>query len=507
MTVFTRLYLMILLILLSTALGLTVLVDQVNRYRFAHYVEGHQQSLQTIIDYNQLFIPDERQADWIDIISRLTGTSWTVQETYRPPYSELNWWSRSAQLGVILNNETAIQAQLTDWNELVIGMGFLMTNALSLRPANARSDTLANMSRDSGLITLPMSLENEQLGFLQQRQLNQGQAVLVPASGGASGATLYIPMGQGNALRIRSIATFEWITPYGLMLLTLLGLTTVALFIYMALKPLKARFRSMTRAVDAIKTGKQSRVPEVPADELGTLGAHINRMADDLLDSAQRNRALNQSVSHDLKTPVAQLMFALELLNPTKEQAAVVSSMHRSVQGMSQLIDELLTYHRLSAKQSAGRRHEVNLSELLSDLQQECLAAHPDRDIELRYPAQGVELETDPLLLKRLLQNLLDNACKFGKQRIRLEVSPESNRISLLIDDDGPGIPQPERTRVFQPFYQLDPTREGGHGGHGLGLAICREICDSLNVKLTIEDSELGGCRIRLLLPPLHTQT
>lgn len=506
MTVFTRLYLMILLILLCSAVGLAVLVDQVNRYRFAHYVEGHQQSLQTIIEYNQLFIPDERQADWINIISRLTGADWTVQDEPTPNFSRLNWWSQSAQLGVMLNNETTIQAELTDWNELVIGLGFLMTNALSLRPANARSDTLANMSRDSGLITLPVRLDNEPLGFLQQRQLNQGQAVLVPTSGRVSGAALYIPMGQGNALRIGSIATFEWITPYGLVLLTLLGLTVVALLIYLALKPLKARFAGMTQAVDDIKAGKQNRVPELPADELGTLGAHINRMADDLLESAQHNRALNQSVSHDLKTPVAQLMFALELLGPTKEQADVVSSMRRSVAGMSQLIDELLAYHRLSASQADIRRDRVKLAELLLDLQQEYSMAYSGIEIEVTGAPENPTLETDPLLLKRLLQNLLDNACRFGQQKVNVAATTEPGQICLLIDDDGPGIPEPERRAVFQPFYQLDPSR-GEHGGHGLGLAICREICTSLNGKLSIEDADLGGCRFRLYLPLLHTQT
>ncbi|GGX50480.1 sensor histidine kinase [Saccharospirillum salsuginis] len=505
-SLFTRVYLNLLLTLALTATGVWLVLDQVNRYRFNEFVEYRIAALQPALDRNGSVVAPERLNDWTTILSRLTGTEWGLANNSEPTgITEARWWSERAGITLPLNDGSRlITASIADWDELLIGTGYLVVNALSLADVDDRDELLARLSERSGIAIQPVGLAEEPLGFLQQRQLQQGQAVIVNQSAGltAPGQTLYIPMGQGNALKLGPVHRFEWITPLGLLLLA--GATLIALgaLIYLTLTPLRRRLVRMTRAVDAIEhTPDSVDVPDQPRDELGTMGQHINNMAARLVDYGRRNKALNQAVSHDLKTPLAQFKFALAMLKPEDRQRYVTDKMDQAVTEMETLVEELLLFHSLSDTDT-DQQARSDLTALLPSVI-ETLEPRDAVSWDCRLPNTAVWLKGEERLLRRLFLNILSNALKYADHQVRLTLDRmPDERIRLRVDDDGPGIPAGERERVLEPFYRLDRSREGPIRGHGLGLAISRDILELLGGAMVLDDSDLGGCRVTLLLAP-----
>lgn len=505
LSLFSRIYLTVLLTLVLTTAGVILVLDQVNRHRFAGFAQERTDSLQALVALNWELTLDDRLTDWLAILSRLTGTSWQLSQAGEPSISS-QWWSEQAEVVLPLGGESGqlIQARISNWDELLTGTGYLMINALSLVPASERDQRLAELVDITGLPAQPVHTDGEPLGFLQRRQLEQGQAVIRTAGSPLvqSQRSLYIPMGQGNALKLGPVVQFAWLTPFGFMLLIALILPAIGGMIYLSLTPIKRRMGRMTRAVDAIQdTPGQVAVPEKPADELGKMGHHINRMAASLVDFGRRNKELNQAVSHDLKTPLAQLKFALELLKPSDQQAFMVGRMHQSIADMESLIDELLLYHSLSNDTSSTNDDTTDLARMLSDLVDN-LETPSGMSLDTEIPQSPGWVRGEARLLRRLLSNLVGNALKYGRNKVKISLtSRDDDCFRLLVEDDGPGVPEAAREHVFEPFYRLDKSRESGVRGHGLGLSISRDITRLLGGSLSLGDAEAGGCRVTLLLP------
>lgn len=511
-SLFTRIYLTLLLTLVLTAVGVVLVLDQINRYRFTGFTEERLQAFATLIEINSNAVPEARLTDWFAILSRLSGADWHAATTDQEPSLDSQWWSEGARVILPTGQDSMplIEAQVTDWDELLIGTGFLMVNALSLVPSAERSQRLQTLVADSGLAATPVSISRDSLGFLQQRQLEQGQAVITSQNRSLSAPQqhVYIPMGQGNALKLGPVDSFIWLTPVGLLVLIGLVLPAIAVVIYVALAPLKRRMSRIIRAVDAIEhTPSSVAVPEYPADELGTMGQHINRMAARLVRFAQRNRDINQAVSHDLKTPLAQFKFALELLKPETRQAYAVGKMQQSVTEMETLIQELLLYHSLAEKPSGDKHQQTDLTSLIPSVFD--TLPNPDNlDCKVDLGAGPLIVRGEERLLRRLLSNLVANALNYGNRQVTLTARSASlQRVQIIIEDDGPGIPDTERERVFEPFYRLDRTREAGLRGHGLGLAISRDIVMNLDGTIEIVAGTGGGCRVVLYLPKVDLQS
>jgi signal transduction histidine kinase len=513
LSLFTRIYLIVLLTLIMTALTVVFAMHQVNKHRFTNFTEHRKQALAALININSEAVTDDRLSNWLAIVSRLTGTDWRLVPVDQDEQNS-QWWTERATITVVTGRPSIqlIEAQVTDWDELLVGTGFLMVNALSLVPALERDQHLESLETATGISATPVAIDAEPLGFLQQRQLAQGQAVITSQNQAlmTPQQCIYVPMGQGNALRLGPVEPFTWLTPLGLLLVTGLVLSAVGAIIYGALLPLKRRISRMILAVDAIQhTPSSVAVPEQPADELGTMGLHINRMAAGLVRLAQRNRDVNQAVSHDLKTPLAQLKFALELLKPERQQAYVVEKMNQSISDMEMLVDELLLYQSLAEPLIGSKLKNIDLTALVP-LVIDSLVCPGDLEYAVDLPPAPLYIAGEERLVRRLLGNLLSNACHYGNSTVNLTArKTESGEVLVTIEDDGPGIPDADKQRVFEPFYRLDRTREADIKGHGLGLAISLDIVINMGGEIAIEDCNGGGCRVLITFPPpaLHSQT
>jgi signal transduction histidine kinase len=207
-----------------------------------------------------------------------------------------------------------------------------------------------------------------------------------------------------------------------------------------------------------------------------------------LIDNRTR---LLAAISHDLRTPLTLLRLRAESVENAQEREKMLST----ITEMDAMIGAAL---QLARDQNAGEpRRSTDLGALLQSVVDDMRDAGFPVCLK---PAEPVILPCQPAALKRAIRNLLDNAVKHGKSGT-VAVRRASQAIEIVIDDEGPGIPQEELTRVLEPFYRLDKSRSRDTGGVGLGLAIAQSIVETHGGSLTLSNRPEGGLRATIALP------
>jgi signal transduction histidine kinase len=220
-------------------------------------------------------------------------------------------------------------------------------------------------------------------------------------------------------------------------------------------------------------------------------------MADRMQRLIHSHRELTGAVSHELRTPIARLRFRVDMLaeplNDTDRERHL-SAMRKDILELEELVSESLSYSRLDRERPELVLETVRLDDwlrdLLVELEEELLAVkvslQSDRGAER-------EVELDSRLMGRAVKNLLRNAHRHAANRICLSAYCEEGEAGIRVEDDGTGVPEQERERIFAPFARLDAARDRESGGVGLGLAIVSQIARWHGGKVWVEDSDLGG--------------
>lgn len=242
------------------------------------------------------------------------------------------------------------------------------------------------------------------------------------------------------------------------------------------------------------------------SSNIGSLAHVFDTMAGDIERLLNQQRDLLNAVSHELRTPLTRLDFGLALalsddLPPASRER--LQGLVAHIRELDELVLELLSYSRLQNPELLPERVEVALDEFIDSILgsvDEDLAA-PDVVIDVLLHGTLERFVLDPRLTARALQNLLRNAMRYCEKRIQVGVLVGVQGCEIWVDDDGIGIPDSERERVFEPFYRLDRSRDRATGGFGLGLAISRRALQAQGGTLTAQASPLGGARLRLWLP------
>nr|WP_314639205.1 ATP-binding protein [uncultured Pseudomonas sp.] len=239
---------------------------------------------------------------------------------------------------------------------------------------------------------------------------------------------------------------------------------------------------------------------------IGSLATVFDTMAGDIENLLNQQRDLLNAVSHELRTPLTRLDFGLALALSDDLPAASrerLLGLVAHIRELDELVLELLSYSRLQNPARLPEQVEVSLDEfidsILGSVDEELES--PDIVIDVLLHGQLERFVLDPRLTARALQNLLRNAMRYCEKRIQIGVKVCPKGCEIWVDDDGIGIPDDERERIFEPFYRLDRSRDRATGGFGLGLAISRRALEAQGGTLTVEPSPLGGARFRLWLP------
>jgi signal transduction histidine kinase len=278
---------------------------------------------------------------------------------------------------------------------------------------------------------------------------------------------------------------------------------TVWLIVGRALRPVEHIRRAVTEITSA---DLSRRVPQPgTADEIGHLAGTMNDMLDRLDDAARRQRRFVADASHELRTPLAAIRTTLDvgLAYPDKAPWPVIAERARQQSArLEQLIEQLLLLAKADERELSRRREAVDLAAILRDTMAQ-LPAHK-AEIDVRAGI-GLTVIGDRGHLERLFRNLIDNALRYASSRVAITATADGGLARIEIDDDGPGIPAADRSRVFDRFVRLDSSRERSTGTTGLGLAIAREIAIAHDGDITLLERPGGGTRAVVTLPLRHS--
>ncbi len=239
-------------------------------------------------------------------------------------------------------------------------------------------------------------------------------------------------------------------------------------------------------------------------DELGDVGRAFDDMADRTSTVLQTQRQLMGDVSHELRTPLARIRVALELVVEDPIAAKdVLTDVSGDLDEIDQLIEDILTTARLDGDHAKINRTTTVISELADRASSRFAKLHPKRALERAASGDDATIECDPLLLRRAIDNLLDNAVKYSEAGtpVTIAIQPNGTRVAFEIVDRGIGMSPDELDHAFTPFWRADASRTRKTGGVGLGLALARRIARAHGGDVTLTSAPGKGTTARLELP------
>lgn len=275
------------------------------------------------------------------------------------------------------------------------------------------------------------------------------------------------------------------------------AVTVVLLFVWYLLlsQPMIRYIEALSRATNEVAQGKYDvTLPPRGADELGILGQNLTAMAEQVKLSLVRERQANQAryelitaVSHDLRTPLTSVLGYLQLIDEDRYRDEVelryyVDMAYEKSKQLKRLIDQLFEFTRTSHGGIVLRPVAINPAELLEQVAEEFVPALREADMEyrLRLPEERATIHADPDLLVRVLENLISNAIRYGREgkvvELELEVRRAERAALLRVANRGSPIPAHQLEHIFDSFYRGERSRSGRTGGAGLGLAIVKNI-------------------------------
>lgn len=283
-------------------------------------------------------------------------------------------------------------------------------------------------------------------------------------------------------------------------MLGLVGLA-VALGAYPVMRRLTLRLEALQRGVERWGAGDLSaRINTEGHDEVAFLARRFNHAAERIETLMESHKSLLANASHELRSPLARIRMGLELIG-TDIASPQRMEISRSITELDQLIDEILLASRLDTKQADAEPFEtLDLTGLAAE---ECARVHADLSAELPG-GHSLVVQGSPRLLRRLIRNLLENARRYGRGEISLElahIQASGKPVAVIrVLDRGPGVPADKRERIFEPFYRL-PGASEREGGVGLGLSLVKSISERHGGTVRCEDRPGGGAAFIVELP------
>lgn len=296
------------------------------------------------------------------------------------------------------------------------------------------------------------------------------------------------------------------------------GLLTVLLLLsFVFARNLAVPLKQLSEAARRFGSGDlRARTGFTRGDQLGDVGRAFDEMAERITTLINANRALMGAVSHELRTPIARIRVAVDLAEEDPPAAhELLAGVSVDLAELERLIDDTLTMTRLEAASGTPPLHVEPLipGQLADRAREGWHQRHGDRTLTIDIAADLPTVTGDPVLLRRALDNLLDNAAKYAPADTAIELRVESqNRdgdqpaICFSVIDSGPGMTEEELTQAFTPFWRSDDSRNRHTGGVGLGLPLARQLAYAHGGDIALTSAPGQGVCATLRIPLTQTR-
>lgn len=343
---------------------------------------------------------------------------------------------------------------------------------------------------DMLLVPMPLARRPRDYVFLG------GTAFLGGAAQGRLVIGLRLPEGQWLNVTMLLPSPRPWHS--GTFLAAFLTMTgAAALLTLWAVRRLTAPVATLAEAAEALgRDVNAAPLPEIGPTEIATAAAAFNTMAARIRRFVQDRTFMLTAIGHDLRTPITRLKLRAEFMEDDEQREKMLADLDQ----LEAMVAATLAFGRdVTTDERATRVDLVALARTVLD---ETADAHPEAEPRLSYSGpDSLAVRARPLAMKRALTNLVLNALTYGGC-VRVQIAPpQAGLVSLIVEDDGPGIPEDEIERLFQPFQRGDTSRSSETGGVGLGLPIVRNIMRAHGGDITLQNRPERGLRARLTLP------
>jgi len=285
--------------------------------------------------------------------------------------------------------------------------------------------------------------------------------------------------------------------------LPVLFYASILLIVGLWLRPLLRDLRILTEASRKFATDYREPLDTASrTTQLTSLATNLDDMSAKVSQLIQSQKEMTAALSHEMRTPLARVRFAAAVLEGEVDEhlRGQLRAVNADVQQIDDLISDMLDYARLD---HPGLRMNCQVIPLAPWLRQVIALCPPHEKVVSTVQQDGIETAwMEPRLMELALSNLLANALRYARQRVMIIVMREQNVYRLVVEDDGEGIPEVDRTAIFRAFTRLDDSRNRDTGGFGLGLAIVARIAALHRGRVVAETSaSLGGAKLALEWP------
>lgn len=306
--------------------------------------------------------------------------------------------------------------------------------------------------------------------------------------------------------------------PRGIGSTVALVLVVVGVASWLVARSVSAPLGAITAATRAFGRGELgARVALKRRDELGEVSRAFDEMADRVEIALHAERELLANVSHELRTPLQRIRIAIDLASEGNAETAreSLAEIAEDLAELERIVDDVLTAARLSiAKGGMGagappiRREEVALLDLVEKAAARFRSAHPDRELVTAFADDLAIVEVDPVLFRRAVDNLLQNASRYSEapSPVSLSARVAEGGVRIEVEDRGIGMSDADVARAFEPFFRADKSRTRASGGLGLGLALARRIVEAHGGTLVLESALGVGTIAKIVVPPTAPQ-
>ena len=527
-SIFLRIYAGLLFICLLVAFFAQLLITTINAERVQTYREDMASAAFYLIDsgLSRQVTAQERNF-WLSDVSTLFDTKFNIEPISKADFrtSEINRLNK--QQAVVRFNSDTNTAEIyykisgednvlhVSFNKLseqqIKGVGVLLLDDLSYyRTLAEKQQRLQQIQKFFPFKLTLQSINKLQLDTDQKARLYRKDIVIMfrdNTSVENSSIRVLAPTEiQDTVVDLGPIPLFNWFPLNLIISITLISMFLISLGVYALIFPLERKLQLIQSGITKVREGKlNTKVKVVGEDEIAHLAATFNSMTEHIRRLIESQRELTRAVSHELRTPVARIRFAVDMLADTDDYDDRMSQrdyIDQDIESLNGLIDEILTYAKLEEGSPKMDWEDVDLQELVSQIVRETNALGKPVTVKVGKVQKGVFAQADRRYLHRVLQNLAGNATRYAESTIIISAGLEKNEAFISVEDDGQGIPEKDREKVFIPFARLDDSRTRASGGYGLGLSIVSRIAFWFNGRMSVDESPtLGGARFIMTWP------